>query len=65
MKFCINCRFYEATALDLPRCQSPHAKQQDRVTGEDRQKLCETMRWSDLPCGPDATLFEPKEGARA
>jgi hypothetical protein len=64
MKFCINCRYYE-TGSDVPRCQSPHAQMIDPVSGVKNQQLCVSMRWGLSPCGPDATLFEPKEGAPA
>jgi hypothetical protein len=72
MLLCKDCRWIEpgSERASLPmviRCLHPMATQEEIVNvvnGETirPQHLCMTFRLAWHPCGPDAVLFEAKEG---
>ena len=59
-KLCIDCRHCLSGVQDY-RCTHPLVQHVSPVTGEPIRVECLSARMS--PCGADAKLFEPKEGA--
>jgi hypothetical protein len=72
MLLCKDCRWVEPPSEVLPLssladCLHPKAQGKPRVsvvTGETKPSYesCMTFRSASYPCGPDAVLFEAKEG---
>jgi hypothetical protein len=66
MVLCKNCRWCERPTDPDARCQHPQASYESTqvVTGavETHHWACEVFRSPLSACGPDAKLFEPKEG---
>jgi hypothetical protein len=66
MKFCRDCKFYDAAfyfGVKLRhQCQHPSNAETSMVTGETRYtKSPETMRVSESLCGSEARHFEAKQ----
>lgn len=69
-KFCVNCRWYArfqgVGPFDIAVatiCQRPRPDYFDLVSGEQHKApivVCSNERKEDMPCGPDAKLWEEK-----
>ena len=72
-RYCENCIWYDSGRMSLigfgvEVCRHKKAKThnvEDLVhRPSEYQVKCKTMRLSDLPCGPDAKLYEPRKHLR-